>query len=65
MRCIPCNKKRLGLERRGITILLVPIWLPLMVAALVVGIVWAVLYRGFCSGMTCVKEFADAWSSDA
>ena len=64
-RCSPCNKKHVELQRRILSFCLIPIWLPLLLAALLVGLVWAVLYRGFRSGLICVKEMADAWSPDA
>ncbi len=61
-RCSLCNKKHVELQRRILSFCLIPIWLPLMLAALVSGMVWAVLCRGFRAGMICVKELADAWS---
>ncbi len=63
-RCSPCNKKKVELHRRIISFILIPVWLPLLTAALLIGMGWAVLCRGFRSGVICVKEMADAWSPE-
>ena len=59
--CDDCEAERQRRGRMRISLILMPVWMPIEVVGLVVGLVGALLARGFRDGLSAVRAVEIAW----
>lgn len=60
-RCISCEEKKVKRDRRLVTLVLLPLWLPFWFVGMIAGSVLGFIWRGFKAGRKTIKALFDAW----